>query len=194
MVEASKFLQTLLTKIIKDQVRMQREAYHADDTDQENILRMSQSLVVFERYVGAKIYDVLHAFDVPIDLTQEIDESILTVANLNDCIAELIEREFGREEKALYIAGLVLSLYKELFPAAPPISPGDSIMTHIASSDALYDNVVSMDKSSLVTHRPEGINISFSESEQDIVDQYINLFNGEEYHHDRKNHSEGDAE
>lgn len=163
------FLSALLHKISNAMLEAQEEAYFEEFSDELNLRFIGEALQKFSHQLG-EVAALARPFNLELKPRAEVDETVLTVKNLNQFIINVLENGIRWNLDMTYEVRCVKELYQLMKRSDSAISPGDSIMAHVASNSALPEDT------------------------SEDIDKYISIFSGEEYDHAPENHPKGDIE
>ena len=181
------FLSNLLTKIGNSMLEAQEEAYFEEFSDELNLRFIGEALQKFRHQPG-EVVALARLFNLELKPRAEVDETVLTVKNLNQFIINALENGIKWNLDMTYEVRCVKELYQLVKRSDSAISPGDSIMAHVASNSALSEE--------LETQAPPetGEDIIIPSLDEEDLDKYISIFSGEEYSNGRKDNPKGDIE
>ena len=188
---SSAFLSALLCKIANEILQAQKSTYDETLSDKENLKLMGVALQNFSQ-LPAEVARIAQLFNVTLRLHDEIDETVLTVKNLNQFIVEVLEKMMRWNQDVTYEVRRVKELYEFVKRPVEPISLGDSIMTHVAFTSALSKNETGTELENKVPS--EVAEDQDLPPDEEDIDKYISIFSGEEYDNGRENNPKGDIE
>lgn len=190
--ELEQFLKALLHKIGNKLLEAQIGAYDETLSDEENLMKIHEVLIDTGN-LPEEIATMAQRFNL-VDLKPYggVDESILTVKNLNDLLLFLLEQSIKLKQSLHYEAYQIKNMYRMAKPPVAPLSPRDSMMAHIASINALPTNDEGTELEKIISS--EVAEDQDLPPDKEEFDKYMSIFSGEEYGHARENNSKGDIE
>lgn len=170
--QAQAFLTALLNKTGNAILQAQSSACSEGMTEEEALREIDKPMHA-KWYQLDELTRLARAFEIPLTPYAEVDEAVLTAQQLNHFIVAVIEYCLLNRVDIEYEIYRVKTYYQLMTDPTPPLTSKDQAMMHI----------------SLGTDVEKPI-----EEESDDINQYINIFSGEEYDNGRKNHSKGAPE
>ena len=169
--QAQAFLTALLNKTGNAMLQAQSSACSEGMTEEE-ALREIDKLMQAKWYQLSELTRLAKTLEIPLTPYAEVDETILTAEQLNHFIVAAIEYCLLNRVDLEYEIYRVKTYYQLMTDLTPPLTSKDQAMMHISL----------------------GTDVEKPIEESDDINQYINIFSGEEYDNGRKNHSKGAPE
>ena len=199
--ESEKFLVNLLTKIGNMILDGQKSAYNESLTEDENLKQIDQSISELWRPSNqmtiGQMTTLTEQFHLPLEPYAVVDETTINSKNLNNLIIDMLELGMRNYMDLTHHAYVAKELYKIAKRPPEPISVKDSIMTHLAFTSASYvasKLTVESAQAELNEQFPIGRGLITPPPDEEELDKYMSIFNGEEYNHARENNPKGDIE
>ena len=169
--QAQAFLTALLNKTGNAMLQAQSSACSEGMTEEEALREIDKPMQA-KWYQLSELTRLAKVLEIPLTPYAEVDETILTAEQLNHFIVAAIEYCLLNRVDLEYEIYRVKTYYQLMTDLTPPLTSKDQAMMHISL----------------------GTDVEKPIEESDDINQYINIFSGEEYDNGRKNHSKGAPE